>query len=64
VAPQPREADVTRKLVLLAKPPKPVSQMTDAELDAFAAEIVESLRHSIETEDRPVDDADHRPADE
>jgi len=34
--------------LMLVKPPKPISEMTDAERRAFAAEIFDGLRRAVE----------------
>jgi hypothetical protein len=53
---------VTRKLVVLAKPPKPVSQMTDDERSEFAGAIVDAIGSQVRrgADDRgPSSDPDH-----
>jgi hypothetical protein len=35
---------VGRELLIAVRPPKPVSRMTDEELDAWAAAVVEAMR--------------------
>ena len=46
-APMP-DNDRLKVPLMLVKPPKPISEMTDAERRAFAAEIFDGLRRAVE----------------
>lgn len=47
---------MAKKLLVALKPPKPISEMSDEERDAFADKVFDAAAAKHETEPAPADD--------